>query len=78
MPSLPARGVWVEIIVPPKKKPGLRSLPARGVWVEIPGSRRAGAEQLPSLPARGVWVEIPGSRRAGAEQLVTPREGSVG
>ena len=33
--SLPARGVWVEIIESENNLELAKSLPARGVWVEI-------------------------------------------
>ena len=33
--SLPARGAWIEIFVPPPLLDVLASLPARGAWIEI-------------------------------------------
>ena len=33
--SLPARGVWIEIITTAIDVASARSLPARGVWIEI-------------------------------------------
>ena len=33
--SLPARGVWIEIVTAGKVQAGAMSLPARGVWIEI-------------------------------------------
>ena len=33
--SLPARGVWIEIVLCPIPLAGKLSLPARGVWIEI-------------------------------------------
>ena len=57
-PSLPARGVWVEIRFTNRRtENGKQSLPARGVWVEIWKERYAD-RFFESLPARGVWVEI--------------------
>ena len=35
--SLPARGVWIEILTQKKLVIGsVKSLPARGVWIEMP------------------------------------------
>ena len=33
--SLPARGVWIEIVLCPIPLAGKLSLPARGVWIEM-------------------------------------------
>ena len=55
--SLPARGVWIEIIRSVTRRPRRRSLPVRGVWIEILSSRTLQV-LVPSLPARGVWIEI--------------------
>ena len=33
--SLPARGVWIEIVQDFEQLDGHGSLPARGVWIEI-------------------------------------------
>ena len=55
--SLPARGVWIEILLRSAAGWCFRSLPARGVWIEI-YSRTNLAKTAESLPARGVWIEI--------------------
>ena len=34
--SLPARGVWIEILIQDDRTLAHWSLPARGVWIEIP------------------------------------------
>ena len=39
--SLPARGVWIEIITKWHSLTRLGSLPARGVWIEITFPMRA-------------------------------------
>ena len=33
--SHPARGAWIEIILPRRNKRGNQSHPARGAWIEI-------------------------------------------
>ena len=33
--SLPARGVWIEMLLTVSGNYGIESLPARGVWIEI-------------------------------------------
>ena len=33
--SLPARGVWIEIVMIPCDRSAAGSLPARGGWIEI-------------------------------------------
>ena len=35
LPSLPARGAWIEIILSRTKRTSKPSLPARGAWIEI-------------------------------------------
>ena len=55
--SLPARGVWIEIMLGYSGSMPSESLPARGVWIEI-SNLAAGCRSSPSLPARGVWIEI--------------------
>ena len=56
--SLPARGVWIEIVNGDSVDGHASwSLPARGVWIEI--LMRLHMERRDeSLPARGVWIEI--------------------
>ena len=76
--SLPARGVWIEIMVIHSKLGCWYrwSLPARGVWIEI---KRIARHRLrdPSLPARGVWIEIVLPKVPCVLKLVAPRKGSV-
>ena len=55
--SLPARGVWIEIITSSAIWSIISSLPARGVWIEI-GTKARSRPSRSSLPARGVWIEI--------------------
>ena len=33
--SRPARGAWIEIIHPLKKRDNIKSRPARGAWIEM-------------------------------------------
>ena len=74
--SLPARGVWIEIIDRTSSITPTLSLPARGVWIEI--RHDPDPERLQgSLPARGVWIEIFRAVASRVALVVTPREGSV-
>ena len=74
--SLPARGVWIEIVCQHTERRKDKSLPARGVWIEIK-TATAIFEKVTSLPARGVWIEIPYSKLTLKFPPVTPREGGV-
>ena len=58
MPSLPARGEWIEIDLSEQPPALPLSLPARGEWIEMNGSA-APVQLTQSLPARGEWIEIP-------------------
>ena len=77
--SLPARGVWVEILLHRRsQRMRPQSLPARGVWVEI-------TSQVPRrpLPARHsphgeCGLKFVRVRVLDAQVRVTPRTGSVG
>ena len=51
-PSLPARGVWIEINKKSAETLGFKSLPARGVWIEI-GSFPQGFSSLVVTPRKG-------------------------
>ena len=55
--SRPARGAWVEILLPDIVNVGKQSRPARGAWVEMREGRDNRSTEL-SRPARGAWVEI--------------------
>ena len=33
--SLPVRGAWIEIMMPPSERRRHQSLPVRGAWIEI-------------------------------------------
>ena len=56
--SLPARGVWIEMMHHLAAAVMLSSLPARGVWIEI-AALFCFCRNAVSLPARGVWIEMP-------------------
>ena len=55
--SLPAWGVWIEIIRHNPRRAWRKSLPAWGVWIEI-AAIITRLLATPSLPAWGVWIEI--------------------
>ena len=74
--SLPARGVWIEIVRAADSLRHGASLPARGVWIEMSGANKFETKNV-SLPARGVWIEMGYPRQSTRETPVTPREGSV-
>ena len=58
MESLPAWGVWIEILPEPEPIIVLGvSLPAWGVWIEMRGEELNSVMEQ-SLPAWGVWIEI--------------------
>ena len=48
--SLPARGVWIEIVSGQGDRRVVQSLPARGVWIEI--SRRPTTQRRPPVAPR--------------------------
>ncbi len=74
--SLPARGVWIEIVNMRSHYENQSSLPARGVWIEITEMEQQ-ENRLQSLPARGVWIEISNFSYFSYVAKVAPRKGSV-
>ena len=76
MPSLPARGAWIEISVALKNWLTMQSLPARGAWIEILYAVNH-REPARSLPARGAWIEIRKDNAVSQLIMVAPRKGSV-
>ena len=78
-PSRPARGAWVEIMMPPvPSRYGKRSRPARGAWVEI--GKTAPVQPLPERRApqgaRGLKFVTDAEKRTFFR--VAPRKGRVG
>ena len=76
-PSLPARGVWIEICRRHVVATRRWSLPARGVWIEIGYVSERMSGKRSSLPARGVWIEIMSTNTSAGSPSVAPRKGSV-
>ena len=62
--SLPARGVWIEIVSNQGKRelPGHRHSPRGECGLKLAGYAEM-VRRLQSLPARGVWIEIDISER---------------
>ena len=56
--SLPAWGVWIEILSFNGRMVVFASLPAWGVWIEIQLLHYVQLHGKMSLPAWGVWIEI--------------------
>ena len=56
--SLPAWGVWIEIVISRRVRKTGMSLPAWGVWIEIFDPDTLTYTIAASLPAWGVWIEI--------------------
>ena len=75
--SRPARGAWVEILLPDVKLGDWLSRPARGAWVEI-SLVASGSSFIMSRPARGAWVEIKTDWQRFTLRCVAPRKGRVG
>ena len=77
MPSLPARGAWIEIVVIIAAAAANSSLPARGAWIEILPPILAQREVFGRSPhgERGLkfWLLTAGCFGVG----VAPRTGSV-
>ena len=77
MPSRPARGAWVEILIGAPMALTQKSRPARGAWVEMYIIFCTSGCTW-SRPARGAWVEMIDWSLWPVELYVAPRKGRVG
>ena len=77
MPSLPSRGVWIEIGEIAVIWANPLSLPSRGVWIEIGLTGKPKSCCGRSLPSRGVWIEILVEHIVNMKLSVAPLAGSV-
>ena len=75
--SLPARGVWIEILTVSRLNLNPPSLPARGVWIEISLSTLVICRKSGRSPQGECGLKLPTPRANDVKGHVAPRKGSV-